>query len=119
MTKWKIRPVGQQNYLTLDVNPSNYSRSRQVEVTYEQLADGSFCRVVAPITFKKEDIQLIWANVDQAQLDVLTGYLNQKVEIVDHMQATVQAYIDAVEKQYLVSGSPEQRYAVSLKVREV
>ncbi len=60
MAKWKIREVGQQNYLALDVNPSNYGRKQEVDVQYEQLIDGSQCRVVSPIAFKKEDIQLIW-----------------------------------------------------------
>lgn len=105
--------------MTLDVNPSGYGRSKQVEVAYEQLADGSQCRVVAPIIFKKEEYQLIWANVDQRQLDTLTSYINQKIEIVDHLLASTQAVIDGVEKQYLISAAPEQRYAVNIKVREV
>ena len=121
MVKWKIRKVGAENqsYLTLDVNPSNYGRKQEVDVQYEQLIDGSQCRVVSPITFKKEDIQLIWANVNQAQLDMLTGYINQKVEILDHLLATFKAYVDGVEKQYLISGTLEQRYAVNIKLREV
>jgi|GEM_PF-3258826 len=124
MVKWKIRQFGQENYLDLDVNPTNYGRSKQVDVVYEQLVDGSQCRVVSPITFKKEDVQLVWANVNQAQLDMLMGYINQpaasqKVEIVDHLLATFTAYVDAVEKQYLITGSPEQRYAVNIKLREV
>ena len=119
MAKWKIREVGQQNYLILDVNPSNYGRNKQVDAQYEQLIDGSQCRVVSPITFKKEDIQLIWTNVNQGQLDMLMGYINQKVEIVDHLLATFKAYVDGVEKQYLISGTLEQRYAVNIKLREV
>ena len=80
---------------------------------------GIFCRVVAPNTFKKEEIQLIWANVNQTQLDLLISYINKKVEIVDHMLAVTQAYVDQVDKQYLISGTPEQRYAIAIKVREV
>ncbi len=119
MVKWKIREYGQQNYLNLDVNPTNYSRSKEVDVVYEQLLNGSDCRIVSPVTFKKEDFQLVWANVNQAQLDMLMGYINKKVEVVDHLTATFTAYIDAVEKQYLLSGALEQRYAVNIKLREV
>jgi len=71
MAKWKIREVGQTNYLTLNVNPSNYGRSKEVDAQYEQLIDGSQCRVVLPIVFKKEEVQLIWTNVNQAQLDIM------------------------------------------------
>jgi len=119
MAKWKIREVGQQNYLSLNVNPSNYGRSKEVDAQYEQLIDGSQCRVVSPIVFKKEDVQLIWANVNQAQLDMLMGYINKKVEIVDHLIAAFTAYVDGVERQYLISGTLEQRYAVNFKLREV
>jgi hypothetical protein len=119
MVKWKIREFGQQGYLTLDVNPSNYGRSKQVDVVYEQLVDGSQCRIVSPITFKKEEVQLVWANVNQAQLDVLMSYNNKKVEIVDHLLAIFAAWVDGVEKQYLISGTLEQRYAVNIKLREV
>lgn len=119
MAKWKIREVGQTSYVTLDVNPSNYGRNKQVDVIYEQLLDGSQCRVVSPLTFKKEDVQLIWANVNQVQLDMLLGYINKKVEIADHLLATTTAYVDGVEKQYLITGTLEQRYAVNIKLREV
>lgn len=119
MVKWKIREFGEQNYVTLDVNPTNYGRSKQVDVVYEQLVDGSQCRIVSPITFKKEEVKLVWANVNQAQFDILLSYINQKVEIVDHLLATFTAYVDAVEKQYLISGTLEQRYAVNIKLREV
>jgi len=119
MAKWKIREVGQTNYLTLNVNPSNYGRTKEVDAQYEQLIDGSQCRVVSPIVFKKEDVQLIWTNVNQAQLDMLMLYINKKVEIVDHLLATFKAYVDGVEKQYLISGTLEQRYAVNIKLREV
>lgn len=119
MVKWKIREFGQQNYLNLDVNPTNYGRNKEVDVVYEQLIDGSQCRVVAPITFKKEEVQLVWANVNQAQLDMLMGYTGKKAEIVDHLLATFTAYVDAVEKQYLIAGTSEQRYAVGIKLREV
>lgn len=119
MVKWKIREFGQQNYLNLDVNPTNYGRSKHVDVAYEQLIDGSQCRIVSPITFKKEEVQLVWANVNQAQLDMLMGYINKKVEIKDHLLSNLTAYVDGVEKQYLISGAPEQRYAVNIKLREV
>lgn len=119
MVKWKIREYGQQNYITLDVNPTNFGRSKQVDVAYEQLVDGSQCRIVSPVTFKKEDIQLVWANVNQAQLDILMGYINKKIEVVDHLLATFTAYVDAVEKQYLLTGTAEQRYAVNIMLREV
>lgn len=119
MVKWKIREFGKPNYITLDVNPSEYQRSKQVEVVYEQLVDGSYCRTVAPCTYKKEEFQLVWANVTQAQLDILNDFLNKKVEVVDHLGATFLAYVDGIDKQYLISGTPEQRYAVSIKVREV
>ncbi len=119
MVKWKIREVGQQNYLTLEINPSDYGRNRQVDVVYEQLVDGSQCRVVSPLIYKKEEVQLVWANVNQGQLDVLMGYINKKVEIVDHLLATVTAYVDGVEKQYLIAGTVEQRYAVKIMLREV
>lgn len=119
MVKWKIKEVGQLNYLSLSVNPSNYGRSKEVDAQYEQLIDGSQCRIVSPITFKKENIQLVWANVNQAQLDMLMLYINKKVEIVDHLLATFTAYVDGIEKQYLISGMPEQRYAVNIKLREV
>lgn len=119
MTQWKIREVGQQNFLPLTVNPSSYSRSKQVEVSYDQLLDGNSCRIVAPSAFKKDNFQLIWANVDQAQLDMLLSYINKKVEIVDHTLAMTQAYVDQIDKQYLISGTAEQRYAVNIKVREV
>lgn len=113
MVKWQI------GTLTLEVNPSSYSRSKQVEVSYEQLADGSQCRVVAPITFKKEEFQLVWANVNQAQLNSLSDYIGQKVVIKDHLNESSTVYVDGVAKQYLISGTPEQRYAVNIKVREV
>lgn len=119
MVKWKIREYGQQNYLNLDVNPTGYSRSKEVDVVYEQLVDGSDCRIVSPVIFKKEDFQLVWANVTQTQLNMLLGYINKKVEVVDHLTATFTAYIDAVEKQYLLTGAPDQRYAVNIKLREV
>lgn len=119
MIKWKIREVGQQNYLALDVNPSQYSRSRDVDVVYEPLVDGSYCRLVSPSTYKKEDYALVWASVNQAQLDTLTGYINKKVEIVDHLLATSTVYVDGIEKQYLLTGAGEQRYAVNIKLREV
>lgn len=119
MTKWKIREAGQQSYLTLAVNPSTYQRKSQVDLIYEQLVDGTYCRVVSPNVFQKEEVTLVWANVNQLQLDILMGYINKKVEIVDHLLATFTAYIDGIEKQYLISGSPEQRYAISIKVREV
>lgn len=119
MVKWKIREVGQQNYLALEVNPSAYGRSKAVDVQYEQLIDGGQCRVVSPVIFKKEEIQLIWANVNQLQFDVLIGYINKKVEIMDHLLATFKAYVDGVEKQYLITGNLEQRYAVNIKLREV
>ncbi|MBP2635994.1 MAG: hypothetical protein H6Q72_1901 [Firmicutes bacterium] len=119
MAKWKIREFGQPNYLTLDVNPSSYGRNRQVDVVYEQLIDGSQCRVVSPAEVKKEEMQLIWANVNQEQLDVLMGYINKQVEIVDHLLANVNAYVDGVERQYLVSATDEQRYAINILLREV
>lgn len=119
MSKWKIREAGQQTFLTLNVNPSGYSRNKQVDVVYEQLVDGSYCRMVSPTTFRKEEFQLVWANVNQAQLDILASFINKKVEVVDHLLATFTAYIDGVEKQYLITGMPEQRYAVTIQVREV
>jgi hypothetical protein len=119
MTKWKIRAIGQENYLTLDVNPSSYKRSKQVEANYEQLVDGSECRVVAPSIFKKEEILLVWASVTQTQLNILNRFINKKLEVVDHLADSFIAYVDGIEKQYLISGMPEQRYAVTIKVREV
>jgi len=119
MTKWKIREFGKANYITLDVNPSEYQRSKQVEAVYEQLADGSYCRTVAPCTYKKEEFQLVWANVTQAQLNILNGFLNKKVEVLDHLASMFLAYVDGIDKQYLISGTPGQRYAVAIKVREV
>jgi len=119
MVKWKIREVGQTNYVTFNVNPSNYGRSRQVNVGYEQLLNGDECRVVSPSIYKKEDVQLVWAHVDQTQLDMLLGYINKKVEIVDHLLATIIAYVDGVDQQYLLTGTSEQRYAVNIRMREV
>jgi hypothetical protein len=119
MTKWKIRAIGQENYITLDVNPSSYKRSKQVEVSYEQLLNGSECRIVAPSIFKKEEFPLVWANVTQTQLNILNRFINKQVEVVDHLTESFVAYVDGIEKQYLISGMPEQRYAVSIKVREV
>ncbi len=119
MVKWKIREVGQQNYVVLDVNPSQYSRSRDVDVAYEPLVDGSYCRIVSPSTYKKEDYPLVWASVNQTQLDKLMGFVNKKVEIVDHLLAISTVYVDGIERQYLLTGTVEQRYAVNIKLREV
>lgn len=118
MMKWKIREVGQQTYWVMDVNPSQYSRSKEVDVVYEPLLDGSQCRIVSPNIYKKETFPLVWANVNQAQLEILMGYMNKKVEIVDHLLATSTAYVDGIEKQYLLTGTNEQRYAVNIKLRE-
>jgi hypothetical protein len=119
MTKWKIREFGKPDFVVLDVNPSSYKRSKQVEVNYEQLIDGNYCRSVAPCKFKKEEFQLVWANVNQAQLDKLNAFINKKVEVVDHLLELFTAYVDGIEKQYIISGAPEQRYAIAIKVREV
>ncbi len=119
MVQWKIRPVGQELYIALDVNPSGYGRNKQVEVYYEALTDGGRCRVVAPIEFRKEGFQVIWANLTQDQLDLLQGYVNQKVELQDHLGEVTQVYMDGIEKEYLISGTFEQRYAVKIQVREV
>lgn len=119
MTKWKMKEYGQANYVILDVNPSGYKRSKQVEVSYDQLADGSYCRVVAPCTFSKEEFQLIWANVNAAQLNTLNSFINKRVNVVDHLLESFDAYIDGIERQYLLTGQSEQRYAIAIKVREV
>jgi hypothetical protein len=123
MVKWKIRAFGQSEDLALElkVNPSNYGRSKQVDVVYEQLVDGSACRIVSPLTFKKEEVQLVWANVDREQLDILMGWVGyvKPVVIKDHLGEIFTAWVDGLEKQYLISGTLEQRYAVNIKLREV
>jgi hypothetical protein len=116
---WKIREEGQSQYVPFEINPSTYQRSRQVDASYEQLVDGDSCRIVSPKIYKKEDIQVVWANVTQTQYDLLKNYLNKKVEVVDHNLETFAAYVDGIERQYLISASPVQRYAITLKVREV
>ena len=50
---------------------------------------------------------------------MLMGFVNKKVEIVDHLLATSTVYVDGVERQYLLTGTGEQRYAVNIKLREV
>ena len=119
MAQWKIRPIGQETFLNFEVNPTEYSREKRVEVTYGALNNGETCRVVAPIEFQKEAYQVIWANVSQVQYDFLAGYLNQRVEICDHLGEVSQVYLDGIERQYLASGIQEQRYAVNISVREV
>lgn len=119
MAQWKIRPLGQEVFLTLQVNPTEYSREKKVEVTYGALNSGDVCRIVAPIEFQKETYQVVWANVSQSQYDLLAGYVDQQVEIQDHLGEVNRVYLDGVERQYLISGTDEQRYAVNISVREV
>lgn len=118
MIKWKIRAFGQPAWVALEVNPSNYSRAKQVEATYEDLVDGSQCRITSPRGFKPEEYQIVWANVDQGQLEALTGFLGALVEIEDHLHETSKAYVEGLERQYLAAGGDRQRFAVSLKLRE-
>lgn len=119
MAKWQIREAGAEIWLTLDRNPSDYGRAKQADVVYEDLADGGQCRVMSPTALRRDEFQMVWANVNQDQLDTLMSYINKKVEIKDHLQETTVAYIDAIEKQYLISGGLEQRYAINVKLREV
>lgn len=119
MAQWKVRPVGQEIFLNLEVNPTEYSREKKVEVTYGSLNSGEACRIVAPIEFQKEAYQVVWANVSQSQYDFLSGYVDKKIEIQDHLGEISQVYLDGVVRQYLISGTDEQRYAVNISVREV
>lgn len=119
MAQWKIRPVGQEIFLNLEVNPTEYNREKKVEVTYGMLSSGESCRIVAPTEFQKEIYQVVWANVSQSQYDFLAGYLNHQMEIQDHLGEVSRVYLDGIERQYLISGTDEQRYAVNISVREV
>lgn len=116
--KWKIREFGQSHYVFLDISPSEYARTKQADAPYEQLLDGSHARITTAQAFKKEEYQILWANIAQNQLDTLMGFLNKKVEITDHLLATSTGYVDGVGRQYLLSGAPGQRYAVAVKIRE-
>lgn len=69
-----------------------------------------------PVSLKQEEYQIIWPDINQNQLDVLAGYLNKKVEIIDHLLETSIVYIDGIQKQYLVATFSEPRYAVSVSV---
>lgn len=119
MARWKIRPLGQELSIAFEVNPTEFMKKKSVEVNYEALTDGSRCRVVAPIIIKKEEFPVAWANVSQNQLDLLQSYLNEKVELIDHLGTVMQVYIDGVSSEYIVSGTEEQRYSVTIKVKEV
>lgn len=119
MAQWKIRPVGQDLSVAFEVNPTEFVKSKSVEVNYEPLVNGSRCRVVAPVIFKKEEFPVVWANVGQDQLELLQSYLGQKAELIDHLGEVMQVWLDGISKEYLISGTGAQRYAVTIKVREV
>jgi N-acetylneuraminic acid mutarotase len=115
---WQIKELGQQEGIAIHVSPSEYARTKQADVIYEQKLDGSLSRVNKPNEFTKEEYQIIWANVDRTQLDTLRGLINKKVEITDHLLSTTVGYVDAVASKYLLSSSPEQCYSVAVKINE-
>lgn len=119
MAQWKIRPKGQTLSVAFQVNPSEFSKRKSVEAHYEPLIDGKHCRIVAPIQWKKEEFPVAWANVSGDQLRLLESYLNAEVELIDHLGEVMSVVIDGVSKEYLISGTTEQRYAVTIQVREV
>jgi hypothetical protein len=71
-----------------------------------------------PKIFAKEEYQIVWANVDRSQLETMKGFINKKVEITDHLFETSVGYADSVSWQHLLSGSSEERYAVSVKIKK-
>jgi hypothetical protein len=39
--------------------------------------------------------------------------------LIDHLGEVMQVWLDGISKEYLISGTGAQRYAVTIKVREV
>lgn len=111
---WKIRVVGDLTYERLPMNPTNYSREKVVDVNYEQLLTGGYSRVVSAKSGKQEEVQISWADLGIEEVNVLSKFINKKVEIVDHQLEMTLAYIDGIQKKYLISGRNEPRFAVTL-----
>lgn len=111
---WKIRAVGESSYSVLPMNPTNYSREKVVDVNYEQLLTGGHSRVVSAKSGKQEQVQISWADLGIDEVTGLSKFINKKVEIVDHRLEMTLAYIDGMQKKYLISGRNEPRFAVTL-----
>lgn len=111
---WKIRAVGDLTYEIMPMNPTNYSREKVVDVNYEQLLTGGHSRVVSAKSGKQEDVQISWADLGIDEVAALSKFINKKVEIVDHRLEMTVAYIDGMQKKYLISGRNEPRFAVTL-----
>jgi hypothetical protein len=116
--RWQIRDFGRADGIYVSVGPSEYRRTRQADVVYEQLLDGGYSPINTPKIFAKEEYQIVWANVDRSQLETMKGFINKKVEITDHLFETSVGYADSVSWQHLLSGSSEERYAVSVKIKK-
>lgn len=111
---WKIRVVGESAYEVLPINPTSYSREKMVDVSYEQLLTGGYSRVVSAKSGKQEEIELSWADLGMDEVATLSKFINKKVEIVDHQLEMTLAYLDGIQKKYLISGRNEPRFAVTL-----
>ena len=111
---WKIRVVGELTYDILQSNPTNYSREKVIDVNYEQLLTGGYSRVVSENSTQTEQVQISWADLGSIEVTLLESFINKKVELVDHQMETTFAYVDGLQKKYLISGGIEPRFSVTL-----
>lgn len=115
MRKWKIRGEKELDFQDLEINPSQYSRVKQSPVTYEQTLDGGYNRVEIA-GGAQEEIKLVWQGVEQEQADLLVGYLNQKVELMDHLKELMTVFVDSIQKQSLITIANKPQYNLQMTV---
>ena len=113
--KWKIRGENEADFRELEKNPTQYTRMKQSPVTYEQTLDGGYNRVEIA-GGDQEEIKLIWQGVDQEQTDLLMGYLNQKVELMDHLRDLMVVFVDSIQKQSLITIANKPQYNLQMTV---
>ena len=113
--KWKIRGENEADFRELEKNPTQYNRVKQSPVTYEQTLDGGYNRIEI-VGGAQEEIKLIWQGVDQEQTDLLIGYLNQKVELRDHLKDLMIVFVDSIQKQSLITIANKPQYNLQMTV---
>lgn len=93
-----------------------YARTKQSEIQYEEILTGGHSRLSGAKNTPHKEYQMIWNDIGQEQVDLLTGLLNKKVEIINHLLESEICYIDSIEKQFLITLTGEPRYGLQLGV---
>lgn len=119
MNPWKIRKVGSTEVTVLPRNPVSSIRKKQGNVQYEELLTGGYSRLSNQEKIQKEEYQLTWAALSLEEVQGLEQFLNEKVEITNHLLEVSIGYMDSLEKQHLITIDGSPQYGVQVVIREI